>query len=323
MARAASNRRRSILADSPVTLSLDQLIALRALVTESRDPMSGNSPWAGRFRGTRRGQGMDFDDLRPYVPGDDPRHIDWKVSARLGITHSRLYREEKEHALTLLLDLRDAMYTGSHELRAVVAGRRAAIELWQAADVGSRIAAMVVDSDGIRISERATGERGALRACALIAERFDEVFARLSPSQDDKATESASQNPSLDAIADRCENEGRRLGRIRFITGLDEIQGYDNEASVKALYRLNLRSPTTVLHIADPLEVGTLPIGSYRYRANHDASDRGTTHHTRLDRKRRKTLTGHLQSREAAIVRTCRRAGVDLQSVVSATMAGR
>ena len=70
-------------------------IGTRHLVTES---------FAGEYRSVFKGQGMEFDDVRPYSPGDDIRLIDWNVTARMGSLFIRRYREERELTVMLAVD---------------------------------------------------------------------------------------------------------------------------------------------------------------------------------------------------------------------------
>ena len=60
--------------------------------------------FAGQYRSSFRGQGLDFDDFREYAPGDEPRFIDWKVTARTGTPYVRKFHEEREQALLLAAD---------------------------------------------------------------------------------------------------------------------------------------------------------------------------------------------------------------------------
>lgn len=57
--------------------------------------------FAGQYQSGFRGQGLDFDDFREYMPGDDPRFIDWKVTARMNSPFVRRFREEREQAVIL------------------------------------------------------------------------------------------------------------------------------------------------------------------------------------------------------------------------------
>jgi uncharacterized protein (DUF58 family) len=68
---------------------------------------------AGRWRSAFRGRGLAFDDVRPYAPGDEPRSIDWNVTARTGALHVKRFVEERELAVLLALDVSASMDFGS------------------------------------------------------------------------------------------------------------------------------------------------------------------------------------------------------------------
>jgi len=61
--------------------------------------------FGGRYQSIFKGQGMDFSEVREYFPGDDVRNIDWNVSARMGEPYVKVYREERELTVLLLVDL--------------------------------------------------------------------------------------------------------------------------------------------------------------------------------------------------------------------------
>ena len=63
-----------------------------------------NTALAGSYRSTFRGQGIEFEEVRPYIPGDDVRTIDWNVTARTGEAYVKTYREERELAVHLIVD---------------------------------------------------------------------------------------------------------------------------------------------------------------------------------------------------------------------------
>ena len=72
-----------------------------------------DSPFAGEYRSAFHGQGMEFEDVRPYVPGDDVRQLDWNVTARLGVPHIKQFREERELQLMLVADVSASMRFGA------------------------------------------------------------------------------------------------------------------------------------------------------------------------------------------------------------------
>ena len=75
---------------------------------------------AGRHASRLRGRGLNFEEIRRYQPGDDIRQIDWKVTVRTRQTHSRVYTEERERSVLLLVDQRITMFfrqRQEHEIR--------------------------------------------------------------------------------------------------------------------------------------------------------------------------------------------------------------
>lgn len=72
-----------------------------------------DSPFAGEYRSAFRGMGMEFEEVRAYVPGDDVRHIDWNVTARAGAPFVKVFREERELTVMLVMDVSASMRFGS------------------------------------------------------------------------------------------------------------------------------------------------------------------------------------------------------------------
>ena len=70
----------------------------------------------GRYRSIFRGQGIEFDEVREYVAGDDVRAIDWNVTSRMALPHTKIFREEREIILFNVLDISASLYAGSGEI---------------------------------------------------------------------------------------------------------------------------------------------------------------------------------------------------------------
>ena len=68
---------------------------------------------AGEYRAAVRGQGMEFEEVRAYVPGDDVRHIDWNVTARTGEPFIKVFREERQLTVQLVVDVSGSARVGS------------------------------------------------------------------------------------------------------------------------------------------------------------------------------------------------------------------
>ena len=96
---------------SPVSVSQAGLIRLagpaRAIAL---NVLRVNSLQTGAYVSRFRGRGMEFDESRPYQPGDDPRSIDWRVTARSTTAYTKLFREERERPVLIAVDLRSNMH---------------------------------------------------------------------------------------------------------------------------------------------------------------------------------------------------------------------
>lgn len=72
-----------------------------------------DSIFAGEYRSAVRGQGMEFEEVRGYVPGDDVRHIDWNVTARTNEPHVKVFREERQVTVLLVVDVSGSTHVGT------------------------------------------------------------------------------------------------------------------------------------------------------------------------------------------------------------------
>mgnify|MGYP001814723106 CR=1 FL=1 len=129
-----------------VYADLDELIRIqfkaRDFSFKPQQPVS--SILSGRYASRLRGRGLNFEELRRYLPGDDIRTMDWKVTARTRSPHVRVYTEEKDRGVLLLVDQRQNMFFGSRDrLKSVTAAELAALAAWRALDSGDRVGAIV------------------------------------------------------------------------------------------------------------------------------------------------------------------------------------
>src|SRR5215472_15307221 len=104
----------------------------------------------GRHASRLRGRGLDFEELRHYVEGDDTRSIDWPATARLGSAYVRVFTEERDRSVMLLVDQRLSMFFGSRQaMKSVVAAEAAALAAWRVTSLGDRIGGVVFSSKGM------------------------------------------------------------------------------------------------------------------------------------------------------------------------------
>ncbi|MBW0282062.1 DUF58 domain-containing protein [Shewanella xiamenensis] len=111
---------------------------------------------AGHRSSLIKGRGMEFAEVRHYQQGDDVRTIDWRVTARTGQTHTKLFIEERERPILLLLDLSQSLYFGSSLLlQSVQAGHLATTLGWNAINHGDRLGALIAcESEHLELKPR-------------------------------------------------------------------------------------------------------------------------------------------------------------------------
>ncbi len=142
---------------SLIKLRLDARALQTGFTPGSRSVLAGSH--ASKFRG----RGMDFAESRVYMPGDDIRSIDWRVTARSGTTHTKVYIEERERPVFLLMDFSPSMYFGTRNaFKSVIAARAAALLTWSTVAQGDRIGGIIFTPDQVSELKPRPGRRGAL-----------------------------------------------------------------------------------------------------------------------------------------------------------------
>lgn len=143
---------------------LAELVALRAAVGGRRNARLGRHGVSGHALSPLRGRGMEYAESREYSNGDDARHIDWRLTARTGRAHTKLFQAERERLSLIVADTSPALYFGTRvRFKSVQAARAGAIAAWAAARDGDRIAALRGSLREAPVPP-ASGPRGALRA---------------------------------------------------------------------------------------------------------------------------------------------------------------
>ena len=99
--------------DAGVAPRLADLVALRALVQGRRPPHRGRHGVQGHALSNLRGRGMEYAESREYAAGDDARHIDWRLTARSGKAHTKLFQAERERLTLVVADTAPALYFGT------------------------------------------------------------------------------------------------------------------------------------------------------------------------------------------------------------------
>jgi len=239
---------------SPVAVSIESLIRQRAAgasiqITAPRVRVAT----AGGHQSTFKGRGIEFDESRLYQPGDDLRTMDWRVTARTGEPHTKVFREERNRPIIAWVDLRrEMMFATRGVFKAVIAAESAAIVAWSAVAHGDRLGGLVFsDTDHHELRPR-LGRAAALRLFQLITESWHLPEAALEHAA------AASSLQRLTRVA--------RPGSLVFL--VSDFRDLDADGE-RHLRRLAVHSDLLLMHVYDRLEAELPPPGRYRI---HDGS---------------------------------------------------
>ena len=130
-------------------ISPQSLIQLRQQAVQfSLNKSKIHAKQGGAYLSSFKGRGMEFDESRIYQAGDDIRNMDWRVTARTGTAHTKVFREERERPVLLWLDLNDTMmFATRKKFKSVIATEIATLIAWSAANNNDRIGGLIFSSD--------------------------------------------------------------------------------------------------------------------------------------------------------------------------------
>jgi uncharacterized protein (DUF58 family) len=127
---------------------------------------------SGRQSSRMRGRGLDFEELRAYLPGDDIRTMDWHVTARMQKPFIRVFTEERDRPVIIAVDQRINMFFGSRvSTKSVVAAEIAALAAWRVVHQSDRIAALVFDDSHMAETKPQRSRSAVLRILESITEQ--------------------------------------------------------------------------------------------------------------------------------------------------------
>ena len=243
---------------SPVSVSQAGLIRLagpaRAIAL---NVLRVNSLQTGAYVSRFRGRGMEFDESRPYQPGDDPRSIDWRVTARSTTAYTKLFREERERPVLIAVDLRSNMHFATQGcFKSVNASRAAALLSWAAHHRGDRLGGLIFGDTTHRELKPRLGRRAALRFVHELVEHADWVQRDSDTRNEDALTQ------AMSAL--------RRVSRPgSLVVVISDFAGF-SRAAQSYLSSVARHSEVLAVFLSDPLERELPPPGRYRLVSPHD-----------------------------------------------------
>lgn len=195
-----------------------------------------------------RGRGMDYQESRVYQAGDDIRNMDWLVTARTGTPHTKLFQEERERPIHIIMDNNQSMAFGTRkEFKSVTAAKAGALLAWAAVKNGDRVGVMSYGKNGINHEKPVGGKRGMMRLIAhLVQTDAAEAIEQTKTIHQIKKTQLQDALKRLRTII--------RPGSLVIIIS----DFYHLGAEVKRhLIQLNKHNDILAIFIADKFEIST------------------------------------------------------------------
>ena len=212
------------------------------------------SPRSDAYRSRIKGRGMEYDESRLYQPGDDVRYLDWRVTARTGKAHTKLFCEERERPVFLWVDCRAPMFFATRgRLKMVAAAETAALLAWSAAQEGDRVG-------GVVFSEKFHREMKPKRGRASVLRLIHELVSCGAPDSGFPAGEAVAGTRGADQALLRLAHLVRP-GSLVF--AISDFRGID-EAGETAVRQLTAHSEVFFVFASDAAERQLPPPGDYR-----------------------------------------------------------
>lgn len=246
-------------------------VKLSTLIGLNRDarslPLISNSvkaQMAGGHLSAFRGRGMEYHESRPYQPGDDIRAIDWRVTARSGRTHTKVYREERERPVLLWLDLSRSMFFGTQTcFKSVLASKLAALLAWSSVQHGDRVGYLVFSEQQHIEFRPGRGKRSALHF-------IQQLVAH--PAWDMAADDGRGQESGVKALMRL--RQVTRPGSLVIL--LSDFRFLDADCRGQ-LVELARHNDVVMIHTYDPLERMLPQAGYYRVTDGSSSIDIDTS----------------------------------------------
>lgn len=224
-----------------VIAELNELIGLRRYAQLVDYKPEGRALRSGNHLSKLRGRGMDFSEVRHYQAGDEVRHMEWRVTARTGRPHVKIYQEERERPVVILTDFNPSMIFGTRiAFKSVVAARLAALLAWTAIKQGDKVG-------GLFFSATDHSE--------FLARGRDSGVLPLLASLSHYTNQTDSQRKEKPRILSDALVRLRRVVRPGSILVLISDFYYMDAECEKHLSRLRAHNDILAYHIADQIEV--------------------------------------------------------------------
>ena len=240
----------------------------------------------GAYMSSFKGRGMEFDESRLYMPGDDIRNMDWRVTARTGEPHTKIFREERERPVLIWLDLNPSMFFATRGcFKSVAAAKIAALLAWSTSAHNDRLGALIFSGEEhIELKPR----RGKSAVLDLIGRTCKHPAWQHGHST-------------------RPRNTAHAMSRLRKVTRpgslvflISDFRDIDEQAE-SHLINVARHNDVVLIQVYDPVEAELPPAGSYKVSDGSNDLQLNTG-----DRRLRQAYRQRFEQRQARLAKLCR-----------------
>ena len=240
----------------------------------------------GAYMSSFKGRGMEFDESRLYMPGDDIRNMDWRVTARTGEPHTKIFREERERPVLIWLDLNPSMFFATRGcFKSVAAAKIAALLAWSTSAHNDRLGALIFSGEEhIELKPR----RGKSAVLDLIGRTCKHpAWQHRYGTQPNKTAHAMS----------RLRKVTRPGSLVFLISDFRDI----NEQAESHLINVARHNDVVLIQVYDPVEAELPPSGSYKVSDGSNDLQLNTG-----DRRLRQEYRQRFELHQARLAKLCR-----------------
>jgi len=244
---------------------------------------------SGRHQSGMRGRGMDFSEMKQYVQGDDTRNIDWKATRRTGKPYIRVYNEERDRNVWLVVSQMNSMFFGSKaRMKSVSAAHTAALFAFKALEMGDRVGAVVYNNEEVKFFKATSSKNNVVQIMTEI-ERQNHLL-----SADNSTNHKANLSKSLKILTTLAKHDD-------LVVLIGDGRALDEETA-KHITRINVHNDIIGVLVYDPMEEEIVQSSSLFFTDGVDTVDVDSSNKQFIERYRER-----LSGRKEAFVQLSRK----------------
>lgn len=213
---------------------------------------------SGRKRSRLRGRGLDFDEIRHYRPGDDIRNMDWRVTRRAGSPYVRVYTEERDRPVWVLVDQTRSMFFGSkRQMKSVTAAEAAALSAWRVIGVADRVGFVLLGDEAIKVLKPTRAAGKVMQGLKQLADINQSLAAQRA-------------GRTTTTLAGALKQLAANIGHDGLVIIISDFGGW-NDQCFETLKQIRKNNDAIAVLVSDPLErnlseAGNLVVSDGKYQ---------------------------------------------------------